>query len=108
MEEFDAIVVGAGHHGLIAATVLAESGLSTVVVEAGPQIGGAVQSAEVTEPGFVHDLFATNMNLFLGSPFYARYSDELTANGLRFARQRGLMHDRVTGSVTRPGGPVWS
>jgi phytoene dehydrogenase-like protein len=86
MEEFDAIVIGAGHHGLIAATVLAESGLSTVVVEAGPQIGGAVQSAEMTEPGFVHDLFATNMNLFLGSPFYARYSDELAANGLRFAR----------------------
>lgn len=86
MEVFDAIVLGAGHQGLIAATTLADNGLSTAVVEAGSQIGGAVRSAQATEPGIVHDLFATNMNLFLGSPFYARYGDELQEGGLRFAR----------------------
>jgi phytoene dehydrogenase-like protein len=61
-------------------------GLSVVVVEAGPTVGGAVRSGEVTLPGHVHDLYATNMNLFLGSPFFARYGSELAAQGLRFAR----------------------
>ena len=86
MEEFDAVVIGAGHQGLVAATVLAEAGLSVAVVEAAPEVGGAVRSAEATQPGLVHDLYATNMNLFLGSPFFARYGDELAAGGLRFAR----------------------
>lgn len=86
MEEFDAVVIGAGHQGLIAATVLAEAGLSTVVVESGSRIGGAVQSGEVTARGFIHDLYATNMNLFLGSPFFARYGEEMLAAGLRFAQ----------------------
>ena len=37
-------------------------------------------------PGFVHNLCATNMNKFLGSPFHAQHSHELAANGRRFAR----------------------
>jgi len=86
MEEFDAIVIGAGHQGLVAATVLAESGLAAAVVEAEAEVGGAVKSGEVTLPGFVHDLYASNMNLFLGSPFFARFGDEMAADGLRFAR----------------------
>ncbi|GAA5125962.1 phytoene desaturase family protein [Pseudonocardia adelaidensis] len=86
MEEFDVVIVGGGHQGLVAATDLAEAGISTAVVEAAPEVGGAVRSAEVTEPGFVHDLYATNMNLFLGSPFFGRYGDELASGGLRFAR----------------------
>jgi phytoene dehydrogenase-like protein len=98
MEEFDAIVVGGGHQGLVAATRLADADLSTVVVEASSEVGGAVRSAEVTEPGFIHDLFATNMNLFLGSPYFARYGAALAAEGLRFARA-----DRPYASVF-PGG----
>ena len=39
--------------------------------------GGAVQTAEVTLPGFRHDLFATNLNLFASSPFFAEYGDRL-------------------------------
>jgi phytoene dehydrogenase-like protein len=86
VDEFDVLVIGAGHQGLVAATVLAEAGLSTAVVESDAEIGGAVRSAEVTSPGFVHDLYATNMNLFLGSPFFARYGEEMASDGLRFAR----------------------
>ena len=42
-------------------------------------------SDEVTRPGFVHDLFATNMNLFLGSPVAAELGGDLERYGLRYA-----------------------
>jgi phytoene dehydrogenase-like protein len=81
----DAIVVGAGHQGLVAAVRLARAGWRTVVVERNERPGGAVMSAEVTRPGFVHDLFSTNQNLFLASPFYAELRSELERHGLRYA-----------------------
>jgi phytoene dehydrogenase-like protein len=54
----DAIVVGAGPNGLVAANHLADRGWDVLVLEAGPEPGGAVRSAEVTAPGFVSDLFS--------------------------------------------------
>src|SRR5919107_192487 len=81
----DIVVVGAGHNGLVAALELAGRGYDTVVVERNERVGGAVASAEVTVPGFVHDLYATNMNLFLASPVYARRAADLERHGLRFA-----------------------
>jgi phytoene dehydrogenase-like protein len=80
----DAIVVGAGHNGLAAAIILAKAGWDVLVVERNLEPGGAVQTAEVTLPGFHHDLFAANLNLFAGSPFFAEFGDELTAHGLEF------------------------
>jgi phytoene dehydrogenase-like protein len=82
---YDVIVIGAGHNGLVAAAYLARAGMSTLVVEQGERVGGAVASGEVTRPGFVHDLFATNQNLFLGSPAFAELGDDLARHGLRFA-----------------------
>jgi len=81
----DAIVVGAGHQGLVAAVRLARAGWRTVVLERNERPGGAVMSGEVTRPGFVHDLFSTNQNLFLASPFYAELRPELERHGLRYA-----------------------
>lgn len=81
----DVVVVGGGHQGLVAAVVLAEAGLDITVVEAAAEVGGAVRSGEVTRPGLIHDLYATNMNLFLGSPFYATHAAELASAGLTFA-----------------------
>lgn len=78
----DVVVIGGGHQGLVAAVVLAEAGLAVTVVEAAHEVGGAVRSAEVIRTGLTHDLYATNMNLFLGSPFYAAHQTELTAAGL--------------------------
>jgi phytoene dehydrogenase-like protein len=54
----DAVVIGAGHNGLVAANVLADAGWSVLVVEAEDEPGGAVRSGELIEPGFVHDRFS--------------------------------------------------
>ncbi len=80
----DVVVIGAGHNGLAAAIVLASSGWSVTVVEANDIPGGAVRTEEVTLPGFRHDLFATNLNLFAGSPFLAEFKAGLERHGLDF------------------------
>ena len=85
MDGYDAIVIGAGHNGLVAATYLARAGWRTLVVERAEHPGGAVRSEELTLPGFVHDVFATNMNLFRGSPVAAELGAELERHGLRYA-----------------------
>jgi phytoene dehydrogenase-like protein len=85
MSQYDAVVIGGGHQALVSAVYLARAGWSVVVLERSDRLGGAVRSAELTRPGFVHDLFATNMNLFLGSPVYAELGAELERHGLRFA-----------------------
>jgi phytoene dehydrogenase-like protein len=82
---YDAILIGSGHHALVCGAYLARAGWSTLVLERAEQPGGAVRSAEITRPGYVHDLFATNMNLFLGSPVNAELGSELERHGLRYA-----------------------
>src|SRR3954447_635293 len=54
----DAVVIGAGPNGLVAANALVDAGWDVVVLEAQPTVGGAVRSAQVTAPGFISDLFS--------------------------------------------------
>ncbi|WP_431925559.1 phytoene desaturase family protein [Amycolatopsis tucumanensis] len=67
-ETVDAVVVGAGQNGLVAANVLADAGWSVLVLEAAPEPGGAVRSAEVTAPGFRSDLCSAFYPLGYASP----------------------------------------
>ncbi len=67
---YDAVVVGSGPNGLAAAVELARNGRSVAVLEAEETIGGAVRSAEVTLPGFVHDLGSAIHPLGFASPFF--------------------------------------
>src|SRR5215208_1211637 len=64
----DAIVIGAGPNGLTGANILADAGWDVLVLEAQPQPGGAVRSAEITEPGFVSDCFSAFYPLGIASP----------------------------------------
>ena len=64
----DAIVIGAGHNGLVAANLLADEGWDVQVIEATPQPGGAVRSGFVTAPGYLSDLFSSFYPLGYASP----------------------------------------
>lgn len=66
--EYDAVVVGAGPNGLVAANHLVDAGWSVLVLEAQPDVGGAVRSAEDVHPGFVHDTFSAFYPLAAASP----------------------------------------
>ena len=81
---YDAIVVGAGINGLAAAVHLAAKGWKVVVLERADVPGGAVKTRELTRAGFRHDLYAMNLSLFAGSPFFAAHRQRLLAAGLEF------------------------
>jgi phytoene dehydrogenase-like protein len=82
MEERDAVVVGAGPNGLAAAIVLARAGWSVEVFEAGDTVGGGARSAELTLPGFLHDVCSAIYPLTVGTPFIPSLS--LERYGLRW------------------------
>jgi phytoene dehydrogenase-like protein len=67
---YDAIVIGAGPNGLAAAITLSRAGRSVVVYEANETIGGGIRSAELTLPGFIHDICSTVQALTVVSPFF--------------------------------------
>jgi phytoene dehydrogenase-like protein len=68
-DAYDAVVVGAGPNGLAAAIVLAQAGRSVLVREAHATIGGGARTAELTLPGFLHDVCSAIHPLSLTSPF---------------------------------------
>jgi phytoene dehydrogenase-like protein len=79
---FDAAVVGSGPNGLCAAIVLARAGLSVVVYESRATIGGGARTAELTLPGFRHDICSSIYPMAIGSPFMRTLS--LSEHGLEW------------------------
>ena len=69
----DAIVVGSGPNGLAAAVTLARAGLSVRVYERNPAIGGGAATAELTLPGFHHDVGSAVHPLALASEFFQKF-----------------------------------
>jgi phytoene dehydrogenase-like protein len=79
---YDAVVVGAGPNGLAAAIELARNGRSVLVVERNETVGGGSRSAELTLPGFTHDVCSAIHPLGRASPFFAQL--DLAAHGLEW------------------------
>ena len=67
---YDAVVVGAGPNGLAAAITLQKAGLSVWLVESKSEIGGGMRTAELTLPGFRHDVCSAVVPMAVSSPFF--------------------------------------
>lgn len=79
---YDAVVIGSGPNGLAAAITIAQAGYSVVVLEAKDTIGGGTRSAELTLPGFVHDVCSAVHPMGVSSRFFS--SLPLAEHGLRW------------------------
>jgi phytoene dehydrogenase-like protein len=88
-ESCDAIVIGAGPNGLVAANALADAGWDVVVLEGQPEVGGAVRSGMVTGEGFTNDLFSAFYPLAAASPVIRDL--ELERHGLRWVQAPAVL-----------------
>ncbi|MGH9274129.1 MAG: phytoene desaturase family protein, partial [Acidimicrobiales bacterium] len=115
----DVVVVGAGPNGLAAALTCAKAGRSVLVLEAMDTIGGGARTAELTLPGFAHDVCSAIHPLAAVSPFFAsagldRYGLELLHTDVALAHpldggRAGVLHRDVAQTVTGLGvdGKAW-
>lgn len=80
--DFDAVVVGSGPNGLAAAITLQQTGLSVLLLEGKDTVGGGLRTAELTLPGFQHDVCSAIHPLAVKSPFFKTLP--LAAHGLEY------------------------
>src|SRR4249920_117952 len=90
----DAIVVGGGPNGLAAAIELARAGRSVRIYEAADTVGGGTRSAELTLPGFVHDVCSAAHPLGIASPFFR--SLDLVRHGLEWVQPEAPVAHALT------------
>ena len=84
MADLDAVVVGSGVNSLACAALLARGGWHVRVLEREDELGGAIRTAEITEPGYLHDVFSAWHPLWVGGAAHAELGGELGARGLEY------------------------
>ena len=84
MAEHDAVIVGSGVNSLACGALLARAGWRVCVLERNDWLGGAIHTAELTEPGWLHDVFSAWHPLWVGGAAHARLGDELATRGLEY------------------------
>jgi phytoene dehydrogenase-like protein len=82
--EYDAVIVGSGINSLACGALLARGGWSVSVLERNDYLGGAIKTEELTEPGYLHDVFSAWHPLWVGGAAHAELGDELAARGLEY------------------------
>ena len=101
----DAVVIGAGPNGLVAANLLADEGWDVLVLEAESEPGGAVRTAELTLPGYRHDRFSAFYPLGVASPVLRAL--DLDSHGLRWLRHPvTVAHPATDGTVALLSGDL--
>jgi len=80
----DAVVVGSGINSLACAALLARGGWSVRVLEREDELGGCIRTDELTEPGYLHDVFSAWHPLWVGGAAHAELADELAQRGLEY------------------------
>ncbi len=101
MSDYDIIIAGGGHNGLICAAVLTREGLNTLVVERNDWVGGGVLTRELTEPGFKHDPFGSSHVWIHLNPEFQKLQPELEQYGLKYI----WSEDHITGHPNKYEGP---
>jgi phytoene dehydrogenase-like protein len=84
LADHDAIVVGSGINGLACAALLAKGGWDVCVLERNDWFGGAIKSAHLTAPGFLHDVYSAWHPLWVGGPAHAQLGADLARHGLEY------------------------
>ena len=84
MPEYDAVIVGSGINSLACGALLARGGWRVCVLERADTLGGAIQTGELTEPGYLHDVFSAWHPLWVGGAAHAELGAELGARGLAY------------------------
>jgi len=82
MSTYDAIVIGSGPNGLAAAITLQQAGVSVLLLEGKETIGGGLRTAEITLPGYLHDICSAIHPMAVASPFMSQLP--LQQYGLEF------------------------
>jgi phytoene dehydrogenase-like protein len=101
-DSHDVVFIGSGINSLAGAALLAKGGKRCLVLERNDWLGGAIKTAEITRPGFVHEVFASWHPLFVGSAAYAELADDLQAHGLEY-----LNTELATGSLFPDGSSLF-
>ena len=101
MTDYDVIIAGGGHNGLICASVLVGHGLSVLVLERNDWVGGGVLTRELTLPGFRHDPFGSSHVWIHLNPAFRRLQPELEKHGLKYI----WSEDHITGHPNKYEGP---
>ena len=94
-QRYDYVIVGSGINSLCCAALLAKKGHQVCVLERNDYLGGCIVTAEITLPGFKHDVLSGFHPLFVTSPNYAELADDLARHGLEY-----LNSNKPTASVT--------
>jgi phytoene dehydrogenase-like protein len=100
--DFDAVVVGSGVNSLACGALLARAGWRVCLLERNAWFGGAIKTEELTEPGFLHDVFSAWHPLWVGGAAHALLGDDLARRGLEY-----LDTELPTGTAFPDGGAAF-